>query len=54
MDANRLHLCVIVESVRTQLPSHAGLLEAAKWHLVVEGVVVVNPHRAKFSNGHVS
>ena len=47
-DANCLHLRVIVKSVRTQLSTHAGLFEATEWHLVVEGIVVVNPHRTIF------
>lgn len=44
-DTNGLHLGVVVESVRAQLATHAGLFEAAKRHLVVEGVVIVDPHR---------
>lgn len=47
-DANCLHLRVIVKSVRTQLSTQAGLFEATEWHLVVEGIVVVNPHGAIF------
>jgi hypothetical protein len=44
-DANGLHLSVVVEGIRAQLATHARLLEAAKWHLVVQGVVAVDPHR---------
>ena len=47
-DTNCLHLRVIVKSVRTQLSTHAGLFEATEWHLVVKGIVVVNPHRTIF------
>lgn len=45
-DANRLHLRVVVQCVRTQLPTHPGFLETAKWHLIVKRIVIVNPNRS--------
>lgn len=45
-DPNRLNLRVVVQSIRTQLATQPGLLEATKRHLVVECIVAVDPDRA--------
>lgn len=46
VNADSLDFRVVLESIRSQLSAHARLLEAAERHLVVEGVVVVDPNGA--------
>lgn len=43
---NGLHLGVRLESVCSQLPPDAALLEASKWHSSVKQCVLVHPDRS--------
>lgn len=50
MDTDGLHFGVVLEGIRSQLSAHARFLETTERHLVVEGVVVVDPNSAVASD----
>lgn len=46
MHTDSLDLRVVLESIRTQFSAQTRFLEAAERHLVVKGVVVIDPNGA--------